>query len=99
MDLNIDKLQEHSAVNKNTTEEISQLESSQGIVESIEGIVPEEFSQGNMNIEEEPQEENPTEGTTDEDQNPVEQTGSKKGTVVPLRKRKKLTEIENLWRE
>ena len=56
-----------------------------------------------MNVEEEPQEEgqeeNLTEGTADIDQNHVEKTGSDKGTTIPLKKRRKTTEIEKLRRE
>ena len=48
---------------------------------------------------EEDQEENLTEGTADIDQNSVEQTGSNKGATIPLRKKRKKTEIEKLRRE
>ena len=75
---------------KENTEVISQLESPQEIAESTKDMIPKEFIQGNMNVEEEPQaedqEENLTKGTAGMDQHPIEQTGSDKGTIVPLKR-------------
>ena len=81
-------------------ESIPQLGTPQVITESVEKMSSDESIQEHESMEEEPQEEEQgedfAEGTA---QNPVEQTGLDEQAIVPLRKKKKTTEVEKIRKE